>query len=221
MKSLILASSLLFPTLSLANPSYNLTATSDYLWRGLSQTAHQSAIQGGIDTELIPGLTGSLWTSNVEKGSEVDVIAKYTHSLSQGISLGIGGTLYYYTQNNATNTGEANLLLTTPRAFLSVNYTGNYFGSKTSSFYYEISQTISLNAEKKISLVPTVGFVTFEDTEKTQVKNYLNYKLEILKEYDFFNFRLFYANTDRKTVSSGIESRPNDESIAVSISKNF
>ena len=39
-----------------AGPSANLTATSNYIWRGVTQTDDQAAVQGGLDYEFDIGL---------------------------------------------------------------------------------------------------------------------------------------------------------------------
>lgn len=49
----------------------NIAVTSDYVWRGASQTAGNGAIQGGID--LAKGnLYGGIWASNVDFGTNDD-----------------------------------------------------------------------------------------------------------------------------------------------------
>ena len=49
--------------------SYNLGATSDYVFRGVSQTQEDPAIQGGIDATYGIGYAG-VWASNVDFGAD-------------------------------------------------------------------------------------------------------------------------------------------------------
>ena len=51
--------------------SFNLTATSDYVWRGVSQSDEDFAIQGGADFESGIFYAGT-WASTVDFGDETD-----------------------------------------------------------------------------------------------------------------------------------------------------
>ena len=65
MKKLFLLVGLLsLPTF--ASVSANVTLTSDYVWRGLGQTAGNPAIQGGFDYASDGGFYAGIWASNVE-----------------------------------------------------------------------------------------------------------------------------------------------------------
>ena len=63
----------LFTALSLVSASIlagsistNFTATSNYIWRGVTQTNEQAAIQGGADYTINKNFYAGAWTSNVE-----------------------------------------------------------------------------------------------------------------------------------------------------------
>ncbi len=45
--------------------SGNLTLSSEYLFRGISQTAHRPALQGGLEYAAPAGWYGGLWASNI------------------------------------------------------------------------------------------------------------------------------------------------------------
>ncbi|MBD3808147.1 MAG: hypothetical protein IE880_05460, partial [Epsilonproteobacteria bacterium] len=51
--------------------SANMAFTSNYVWRGLTQTDNSPAIQGGIDIGY-KGFYAGVWGSNVEFGSVLD-----------------------------------------------------------------------------------------------------------------------------------------------------
>ncbi len=202
--------------------AFNANATSDYVWRGVTQTAHRSAIQGGLEyTMPSNGLLAGVWTSNVEPGSEADLYLKYPFKFTEEFSVTAGGTFYYYTQNNQANTAEANLLFATPFLSFSVNYTGNYFGTNTPSIYFEANRAFLLDKEQDLSIIPTIGYVTFDDKDKAQSTNYLNYRVELLKEFEQFGFRIFHTNTNRKAYVSSVKTDVDDDSIGVGFSKIF
>lgn len=60
--------------------SANITIANDYVWRGLTQTGNDEAIQGGIDWDAGNGFAAGIWGSNVDFGgaqSEFDLYASY------------------------------------------------------------------------------------------------------------------------------------------------
>ena len=83
-----------------SNLSANLAATSTYVWRGLAQTL-DAAVQGGLDYTTADGPHGSLWTSTVTGGSELDVTLGFAGVATKGIHYDVGLILYMYPQYEA------------------------------------------------------------------------------------------------------------------------
>ena len=50
--------------------SANVTLTSDYRFRGISQTGEDAAIQGGFDLGFEPGFYIGTWASSVDFGGD-------------------------------------------------------------------------------------------------------------------------------------------------------
>jgi uncharacterized protein (TIGR02001 family) len=66
-KSLIAAAVLAATsTAAMAEVSMNVGATSNYIWRGVSQTMDQAAISGGLDYAHDSGFYAGTWASNVD-----------------------------------------------------------------------------------------------------------------------------------------------------------
>lgn len=67
--------------------STNFTATSNYIWRGVSQTNDQAAIQGGADYTINKNFYAGAWTSNVKSGNtgdyELDLYGGYTDKFGE------------------------------------------------------------------------------------------------------------------------------------------
>ncbi len=86
-----------------AETSANVTLISDYLFRGITQTDHQAALQGGIDWSGASGLYASVWLSDTDfnppgeetSGVEVDLIAGYVHQFG-AVAADIGFISYQY-----------------------------------------------------------------------------------------------------------------------------
>ena len=91
-KSIVLATavaSVLSSGVALAELSANAAITSNYIWRGVTQTTDQAAGQGGIDWGFGPGFYAGTWVSNVnfdnsDDGYEMDVYAGWGGETSGG-----------------------------------------------------------------------------------------------------------------------------------------
>lgn len=79
--------------------SANASVTNNYIWRGLTQTENEAAVQGGIDFAADNGFYAGTWTSNVNYGAG-DVYS-YEHDIYAGFAFTTGdiswdfGYLYY------------------------------------------------------------------------------------------------------------------------------
>jgi uncharacterized protein (TIGR02001 family) len=79
--------------------SANASVTNNYIWRGLTQTENEAAVQGGIDWASDSGFYVGTWVSNVNYGPS-DVYS-YEHDMYAGYAFTAGsfdidiGYLYY------------------------------------------------------------------------------------------------------------------------------
>ncbi len=104
-KSIVLATavaSVLSSGVALAELSGNAAISSNYIWRGVSQTENQASGQGGIDYAHESGLYAGTWVSNVDftaaggqKGYEMDVYAGYAGEAGD-IGYDVGVITYQY-----------------------------------------------------------------------------------------------------------------------------
>ena len=88
--------------------SGNFGLTSNYKFRGISQTDNKPAAQGGFDLAHSSGLYIGTWTSNVSSfantfgnGQEIDVYGGFSTELPLGLGLDIGALKYFYPGNGA------------------------------------------------------------------------------------------------------------------------
>jgi uncharacterized protein (TIGR02001 family) len=101
-------------TLAQAQVTGNLGLTSDYRFRGVSQTQNAPAVQGGIDYAHKSGLYIGNWNSSVSSqvytsgaGLESDLYAGYKKEIFKGITVDIGSYNYFYPRaTTATRTGS-------------------------------------------------------------------------------------------------------------------
>lgn len=113
MKKLLLSITLLTAltsTSSFADLTANVSASSNYYWRGVTQTNDAAAISGGIDYSNESGFYAGTWTSNIDFGSEasyeLDFYAGYSKDL-ESFSYDLGYIYYSYPDaNGSTDFGE-------------------------------------------------------------------------------------------------------------------
>ncbi len=96
--AVVLASStmLLVPTISQAGVSANAGMVSNYVFRGVEQSGEASA-SAGLDYDNDSGLYVGTWVADVNNGLEYDFYAGWSGDI-KGVSLGLGGTYYGYTE---------------------------------------------------------------------------------------------------------------------------
>ena len=103
----VIASSLAAEAVSDLGVSANVAMTSNYVWRGMTQTTDNMAIQGGFDLDYKGTYIGT-WASNVDfaEGVELDIYAGYAGEFS-GVSYDVGFIQYAYPNAvDANNFGE-------------------------------------------------------------------------------------------------------------------
>lgn len=99
--------------------SANISITNNYVWRGLTQTANETAFQGGIDYAWENGFYVGTWLSNVsydvDDGSddpfsyEHDLYFGYSGETAGGFSYDIGYLYYNYDSQANFDFGEVAL----------------------------------------------------------------------------------------------------------------
>jgi uncharacterized protein (TIGR02001 family) len=130
----------------------NVALTSDYVWRGNSQSAGHTAIQGGFDLSKTPisGLTAGVWSSSLSAGNEVDLYANYGFKLG-AVDLSVGYIHYNYSKTAAgfSNFSEANVSATYSGLTLKVS---KGVSGAASDYYYEANYSYDIAAVKGLNL---------------------------------------------------------------------
>lgn len=155
----------------------NIGVTSNYMWRGTTQTNDDSAIQGGIDWTHSSGAYAGVWTSNTAFGSsEMDYYLGYG-SEAAGIGYDVSLIDYTYPQADGLDWLELNLGLSYQNASLSLGYTDDVFGSSTNALYTSVGYDIPLKKDLTLGLV--VGYYNFDD--ETVFPSYTHYGASLSK----------------------------------------
>jgi len=220
LNSLILAA-LAVPAAAMADTapaspfSGNVALTTDYLARGITQTDHRGAIQGGYDYVNPNGIFVGAWGSNISwlqdspgygytkgAGLELDTYAGYTASFATDYTYTVGFLRYNYSGEKtpgaiSASTNELNAAL--GWKMLSVKYSRsftNLFGTPDSvgSNYLELNGTYTLEGPA-IGLSAHYGKQKFSGTGN-DVYTYSDYNVKATKDFGGYVAGLEYSSTN-------------------------
>ena len=178
--------------------SGNVTLTSDYSFRGVSQTLRDPAIQGGFDVAFDSGFSVGTWASTVNFGEpsetsmELDFYVGWSKELREGVSLDL--TAIYFDYPNArdeSNYQEYAASLSFGDLSFSVNYSPAYVGVDDLSLIYpaisyskEVGEGVTVSAAIGYSelnmdppeIAPVYEFVV---VEYSSPDDYIDYSASI------------------------------------------
>ncbi|MBL1141400.1 MAG: hypothetical protein HND53_05135 [Proteobacteria bacterium] len=241
---LLACSSMLFSSVSFAEDSQhefsaNVALSTDYMYRGGSQTDEQTAISGGFDYGHTSGFYAGVWASNVDfqdiglpsSNIEIDYYGGVAGEFSNGISWDVGGLYYHYAgtkdAEEAAYGGDADFV----EAYGSLGYTfsdvqfepsvgvffawsPDYFGESGDSYYTAVDLGLSL--PYGISLAGQIGFQEFD---RAGVTDYSHYSVGLSKDVAIFTLDATYYDSidDADTFwGAGFE-----EAIVFTVSSSF
>ena len=181
----------------------NLSLTSDYVWRGVSQTQGDPAVQGGVDYAHESGVYLGVWASNVDffsngaPGSvpedddqaniEIDWYIGYWAETEAGIGWDIGVVQYRYPGARKT------LLDTSEEFYLGVNYEFFeimvYRDFDNQSGYLEAGLEFELPGDLGLRL--RGGHFDFDDA-----RDYSDYQIALSRVIAGFDVSVRYTDTD-------------------------
>ena len=146
----------------------NVALSSDYIWRGMTQTAEEPAISGGFDIAGESGLYFGTWASNVEFGDgaalELDWYAGYASELDNGFSYDIGYLAYTYPVEDSLDFVE-----------IYVGFGYSYFGYTFSSG----QDSAPDNSEISVALGETGLGLTYGDYDEYGEYTIISYDLPV------------------------------------------
>ncbi len=111
--------SLLVAAQAQAGASANVGVTSNYMFRGITQTDDKPAVQGGLDYSHDSGLYAGTWVSNIDftpeanaaegSGAEIDVYGGIKRELKGGLSYDMGVIDYTYPSKKTAESGAGDI----------------------------------------------------------------------------------------------------------------
>jgi len=136
-KSIVLTTAVaaaLTSSVAAAEVTANAAFVSNYVWRGVTQTIDQAAVQGGIDWGHESGLYAGTWVSNIDfsgdfgfgyeigNGYEMDFYAGFANEIG-GLGYDVGVATYQYPVTPDIAFTEAYISATASIVTVGVNYT--------------------------------------------------------------------------------------------------
>ena len=193
-----------------ANPlSFNVSLTSDYRYRGISQSRLKPALQGGADYASPSGFYVGTWGSinGADAGSapvEIDLYGGYKGEIQKDLGFDVGLLQYYYPGNKLgdvpgfanANTLEIYGALTFGPGTLKYSHSlTNIFGNVNSkgSGYLDLSATFDVSG---FSVTPHIGHQTIKNGSYF---SYTDYSLTVAKDAAGFTWSAAVVGTDAKT----------------------
>ena len=215
--------------------SANVALTTDYVFRGISQSAEDPAIQGGFDFNHASGFYAGVWGSNVEfaetdtatvgRGAqmELDVYGGYGWQAA-GIDWDAGVIRYIYPGASGSRNYDFNEIygsvgksFGTVKGTVGLNYSDDYFAGSGNATYLYLDVEVPLPQDFALAL--HAGKQEIDNNAAFGTPDYTDYKVGISKEFGGFGFALDFIDTDLSKSECG--SNNCDSRVVFTVSKSM
>jgi len=211
--------------------SYNAALTSEYRYRGLSQTRFQPALQGGADYTHTPsGFYAGTWLSTIkwiddaggDVNVEMDIYAGKRGQINDSVSYDVGGLYYLYPSNGLptnANTFEFYGQLGFGPAYIKYSHaTSNLFGTADSkgSGYLDIGANIDVGSGVVLNLHAGRQRVKHNDDF-----SYNDFKVGVTKDFGFASASLAWVKANTDSYLSPRGKNLGKSAAVLSVSKTF
>lgn len=194
--------------------SASIAFASDYVFRGISQTGSNPAVQGGIDWAHDSGVHLGVWGSNVDfgtdAGTEVDWVAGYAGQIGD---VAYDLKLTYYSYPGASNSldydfWEAALVLgydLGPASLgVAYNYSPAFFGGSGQAHYVSGSVAVAVpEFPLGLTLSAGIGRQFIEDNATWGTPDLTDWRVGAAGRVEGFDLALTYTDTDLASADCG------------------
>lgn len=182
--------------------SWNLALTSDYVYRGVSQSDEKPALQLGGDFSFGPGFYVGGWASNVDFGDggpdfEYDAFVGWNTDLNDSFNLDLSVVRYMYSGASDDfgniNYNEFIAALAYSEAYtFTFGYTDDVYNLDADSFYYHLGGGWDIG--RGFSLDAGYGLTTFASA--AGFEDYQEWSLGVSRDIGMANVALRYHDTN-------------------------
>lgn len=178
--------------------NWNAAATSEYMFRGISQTDDHPAIQAGAGYSFSNGFYVGGWASNVDFGestdAEIDTFVGWNGDLNENLNLDVQLVRYNYVgEPDGVDYAYNELIGKVSFAenySATLGYTNDFLNSDTDSFYGAVGGSWAVGNE--VNLTAGLGYTTVQGPED----GYLDYSVGVNRDFGPVNIGLGYIGTD-------------------------
>ena len=187
--------------------SGNVALTSDYRFRGISQSDRDAAIQGGFDAEFSRGFYIGAWASSVDFGGgpygsiELDYYGGWSSAIGDtDFGLDVGYIYYDYPGDTGNPKGDYEEFYVSGSwrdLSVSVNYSDDYYAESGKFFYYAADYSVTL--VENLSLGLHVGYNDFDDAGvflSNDEDSYTDYSVSLSYAWAGVDLSVAYVGTD-------------------------
>ena len=227
----LLATLLTASSAQAADFSVTGTVTSDYRYRGISQTAGDWALQGSFDIAFENGFYAGAWASNVDfeddADIEIDYYAGYTWELSEDSGLDL--MLNYYSYPGYSEDGD--YLEIIPSLYfgdftLLYAYAPDYFNTGDDAHYlsadYSLGLAESLGVFEGVALDAHAGWSFGDYWDEWDIGDYGDFSVGVSASWGWADLSLAYlfnAVDSAEEISSG--AYQNDNTLLFTLSSTY
>lgn len=233
-KALVAAGLFVTGGVALADNSFsgNAALTSDYRFRGVSQSAKDPALQAGVDYSHQSSFYLGVWGSTIDFNAgpgldpdanlEVDLYGGYKWTAA-GVEWDVGLLHYAYPGSESSFDlpfTEIYFGGTYGPAFAKYYYTSDYTGPTSEGAYY-LTAGVGFDLGNAFTLGLSIGQSGGDGIDATFGDSYTDYRIGISKDYAGFTFDVSYIDT------SGISPDITDDvfntegTVVLTVSKSF
>lgn len=191
LKHIAAAAALVASGSAFAGVTGNVGAFSNYMFRGITQTGDDAAVQGGLDYSHASGFYAGAWVSNTNFGSyETDLYAGFAGKAGD-VAYDVGYIFYGYRDTTKANFSEIYAGLTVAGLSAKLFFSPEFANTEDEAFYITTSYPFALS--ETLTLTPQLGY-SFGDGVEGQPgpspetglfagveDSYLNYSLTLAK----------------------------------------
>jgi uncharacterized protein (TIGR02001 family) len=211
--------------------SYNVALTSDYRYRGLSQSRLDPALQGGADYVHNPtGFYAGTWLSTIkwtkdlggDGNLEWDIYGGKRGNLSADITYDVGGLYYFYPNNGLgpnANTFELYGQLGYGPAYVKYSHSlTNLFGTADSkgSGYLDVGANVDVGSGFTLNL-----HAGHQEVRHNGAFSYTDYKIGVTKDLGVCSVSLAYIKANTSGYLSPSGENLGKSAALLSVSKTF
>lgn len=205
----------------------NVALTTDYVFRGISQSNEEPTVQGGMDwTSASTGLYAGVWASGVDFAdatTEMDFYGGISQTVDD-LTWDLGAIYYFYPgADDSKNYDFWELAAAVGydfdvlQASFSVNYSPDYFGGSGDAWY----PAINLTAPLPYGITADIGYghQWIDDNAAFGTSDYGTWSVGLGYTIEGFNLALKYIDTDLKEPSECLDGC--GQRVVFSVSRSF